>query len=173
MSRNRLQSGLIDKTKEIHFSFNGRNLTGFKGDTLASALFANGIFLVGRSFKYHRPRGIISAGSEEPNGLVTIKRSGSTVPNVQATTIELYQGLEAFSQNCWPSVENDFLAVNDLIAPFLPAALFKRQSILPNFSKELFKIYSTLSIFLTSEESAKISPSPNVESSCAVSSKTS
>ena len=109
MSRNRLQSGLIDKTKEIHFSFNGRNLIGFKGDTLASALFANEIFLVGRSFKYHRPRGIISAGSEEPNGLVTIKRSGSTVPNVQATTIELYQGLEVFTFGIMPSDMVPFL----------------------------------------------------------------
>ena len=131
MSKNRLKSGLIDKTKEIHFSFNGRNLIGFKGDTLASALFANGVFLVGRSFKYHRPRGIISAGSEEPNGIVTIKRSGSTVPNVQATTLELYQGLEAFSQNCWPSVENDFLAVNDLIAPFLTAGFYYKTFMWP------------------------------------------
>ena len=106
--------GNIDRSQPLTFTFDGKVYRGYFGDTLASALMANGVKLLARSFKYHRPRGIISAGSEEPNGLVTIKRSGSTVPNVQATTIELYQGLEAFSQNCWPSVENDFLAVNDL-----------------------------------------------------------
>ena len=73
MKPRRLSGGLIDKTKEIHFSFNSRPFVGYKGDTLASALFANGVILIGRSFKYHRPRGIMSAGSDEPNGLVTIK----------------------------------------------------------------------------------------------------
>ncbi len=131
MTNKRSKGGIIDYSKVIYFSFNNKSLCGFKGDTLASALIANGIFLVGRSFKYHRPRGVMSAGSEEPNGLVTIKRSGSTVPNVLATTLELYPGLEAFSQNCWPSVENDFLAINDLLAPFLTAGFYYKTFMWP------------------------------------------
>ena len=137
MKPRRLSGGLIDKTKEIHFSFNSRPFVGYKGDTLASALFANGVILIGRSFKYHRPRGIMSAGSDEPNGLVTIKRNGSTLPNVLCTTLELYQGLEAFSQNCWPSVEYDFLAVNDLISPFIPAGFYYKTFMWPKSFWEL------------------------------------
>ena len=104
----------IDLTVRISFKFNGQTLYGFKGDTLASALLANNIHLVGRSFKYHRPRGIMTCGSEEPNAIVQISNDPSlTEPNVRATEIELYEGLEASSQNCWPSVNFDIGGINN------------------------------------------------------------
>ena len=99
-----LSGGKINRTERISFKFNGKKLFGYKGDTLASALLANGIHLVGRSFKYHRPRGILSSGSEEPNALVQIiKNKAETDPNIRATEIEIYEGLEVKSQNCWPN----------------------------------------------------------------------
>ena len=102
----RLSSGgrLIDRTKLVEFSFDGKRLTGFKGDTLASALLANGQTLVGRSFKYHRPRGIVASGPEEPNALVGLGEGGKFEPNQRATTTELFNGLNAKSQNAWPSL---------------------------------------------------------------------
>ena len=104
----------IDETSRISFKFNGKVYYGFKGDTLASALLANGVHLVGRSFKYHRPRGIMTAGSEEPNAIVQLnKNTAYTEPNVRATEIEIYEGLEASSQNCWPSVNFDIGAMNN------------------------------------------------------------
>src|SRR6266403_3388173 len=94
--------GRIDRTRALNFTFDGRPYTGFQGDTLSSALLANGVHLVGRSFKYHRPRGIFSAGAEEPNALVTVGRdTARTTPNLRATQVELYEGLEAGSQNRW------------------------------------------------------------------------
>src|SRR5664280_3816441 len=84
--------------------YDGVRFQGYEGDTLASALLAHGVHLVGRSFKYHRPRGIVSAGAEEPNALVQLGRGARSEPNVRATTLELYEGLAAASQNCWPSV---------------------------------------------------------------------
>ena len=96
--------GRIDRSKTIRFCYDGKPLSGYPGDTLASALLANGIHLVGRSFKYHRPRGIYSAGSEEPNALVQLESGAHTTPNMRATEVELYEGLSATSQNCWPSV---------------------------------------------------------------------
>src|ERR1700735_2633461 len=96
----------------LKFSFNGTALEGRAGDTLASALLANGVHLVARSFKYHRPRGILSAGAEEPNALVTVRRDvAHHTPNLCATTVELYEGLEAHSQNRWPSLGFDTGAV--------------------------------------------------------------
>ena len=89
--------GRLAGAKTVNFSFNGRHLMGVEGDTLASALLANDIHLVGRSFKYHRPRGILTAGSEEPNALVTLGQGGQQDPNIRATTQELYEGLEARS----------------------------------------------------------------------------
>ena len=95
-------SSFIDETTRVSFKFNGTKLYGYKGDTLASALLANNIHLVGRSFKYHRPRGIMTSGSEEPNAMVQLHNNSSrTEPNVRATEVELYDGLEASSQNCW------------------------------------------------------------------------
>jgi len=122
----------IDQTTRISFKFNGQILYGFKGDTLASALLANNIHLVGRSFKYHRPRGIMTCGSEEPNGIVQIGNDPSlTEPNVRATEIELYEGLEASSQNCWPSVNFDIGAINNFFAPFIPAGFYYKTFMWP------------------------------------------
>ncbi|MCB6176955.1 sarcosine oxidase subunit alpha family protein [Rhodobacter sp. Har01] len=122
----RLSSGgrLIDRTAAIEFTFNGKRLRGFKGDTLASALLANDQMLVGRSFKYHRPRGIVAAGAEEPNALVGLGEGGRFEPNQRTTTTELFAGLVAASQNHWPSLEFDIGAVNALAARFLPAGFY-------------------------------------------------
>src|SRR3954469_25969918 len=103
--------GLIDRNRPLEFTFDGRRLKGFAGDTLASALLANGVHLVGRSFKYHRPRGILCAGVDEPNALVQIGRGARSEPNVRATTQELYAGLLATSQNRWPSLSFDIGAI--------------------------------------------------------------
>ena len=107
----------------LRFEFDGGAYEGYAGDTLASALLANGVHLVGRSFKYHRPRGIFSAGAEEPNALVQLARGARTEPNVRATTLELHDGLVAASQNCWPSVRFDVGAINDALSRLLPRRL--------------------------------------------------
>jgi sarcosine oxidase, subunit alpha len=125
-------SGNIDETTSVPFKFNGKTYHGFKGDTLASALLANGIHLVGRSFKYHRPRGIMSAGSEEPNAIVQVGNDKAiTEPNVRATEIEIHEGLEATSQNCWPSVNFDIGGINNLLSPFLPAGFYYKTFMWP------------------------------------------
>src|SRR5450631_4686871 len=106
--------GSIDRSRRLRFSFDGERFTGLAGDTLASALLANGVHLMGRSFKYHRPRGVLAAGAEEPNALVTVRRDAARVtPNLRATQIELYDGLIAESQNRWPSLRRDFGRIND------------------------------------------------------------
>ena len=104
----------------IRFTFDGQTYYGVPGDTLASALLANGVRLVARSFKYHRPRGIFSAGSEEPNALVTVHHQGHPEPNTRATTLELYDGLKATSQSAWPSLRFDLMSVNDRLSSCLP-----------------------------------------------------
>lgn len=124
-------NGLIDRAQRRRFTFDGRSYEGFAGDTLASALLAAGVKLFGRSFKYHRPRGVLTAGSEEPNALVTVGRGGAQDPNVRATVQEVYEGLEARSQNRWPSLELDALAVNDLAAPFLGAGFYYKTFMWP------------------------------------------
>ena len=122
----------IDQTTKLSFKFNGQTLYGFKGDTLASALLANNIHLVGRSFKYHRPRGIMTCGSEEPNALVQVGNDESlTEPNVRATEIELYEGLEASSQNCWPSVNFDVGAINNFFSSFIPSGFYYKTFMWP------------------------------------------
>jgi heterotetrameric sarcosine oxidase alpha subunit len=123
--------GAIDRSAALRFSFDGKALAGLAGDTLASALLANGRMLVGRSFKYHRPRGILTAGSSEPNALVTIGRGGRTEPNSRATAIELFDGLEAVSQNRWPSLALDIGAVNGLLSPFLSAGFYYKTFMWP------------------------------------------
>ena len=129
---NRLgDGGLIDRSKKLRFSFDGEQLTGYQGDTLASALLANGIRLVGRSFKYHRPRGILSAGSEEPNALVELRSGARREPNTRATTIELYDGLDAASQNRWPSLKFDVLAANQIFAPIFGAGFYYKTFMWP------------------------------------------
>ncbi|MBV0912810.1 sarcosine oxidase subunit alpha family protein [Anianabacter salinae] len=112
--------GLVDRARPVRFSFDGQGHEGFAGDTLASALLAGGMRLMGRSFKYHRPRGVFTCGSEEPSALMTV---GDT-PNVRATVQEVFAGLEARSQNAWPSLKWDALEVNDLLSPFLGAGFY-------------------------------------------------
>jgi sarcosine oxidase, subunit alpha len=116
------EGGRIDREHPVRFTFDERAYEGCAGDTLASALLANDVCLVGRSFKYHRPRGILSAGAEEPNALVTIDRgAGRVTPNLRATQVELYDGLEARSQNRFPSLRFDLGALAGLAAPLLSA----------------------------------------------------
>ncbi|MBV1703849.1 MAG: (2Fe-2S)-binding protein, partial [Hyphomicrobiales bacterium] len=117
--------GRIDRARPLSFSFDGKRYDGFAGDTLASALIASGVHLMGRSFKYHRPRGPLAAGAEEPNALVTVSRGGArATPNLRATQVELHDGLVATSQNRWPSLGFDVGALNDLAPPGLFAAGF-------------------------------------------------
>jgi heterotetrameric sarcosine oxidase alpha subunit len=123
-SRRLASGGRIDRQRALAFTLEGRTLSGFAGDTLASALLANDIRLVGRSFKYHRPRGFMAAGVEEPNGLFTLGTGARTTPNVAATVTELYEGLAAQRQNGSPSVDFDLMAVNSLIAPLLGAGFY-------------------------------------------------
>jgi sarcosine oxidase subunit alpha len=124
--------GRIDRSRRLNFRFDGRDYTGFAGDTLASALLAQGVHLLGRSFKYHRPRGILGAGPEEPNALVTVRRdSARLTPNLRATQVELYEGLEAYSQNRWPSLALDFGAVSGLLSPFIPAGFYYKTFMWP------------------------------------------
>ncbi|RUV08850.1 hypothetical protein EOA91_33545 [Mesorhizobium sp. M1A.F.Ca.IN.022.04.1.1] len=118
------EGGRIDRSQRIDFTFDGKALAGFRGDTLASALLANGIGLVGRSFKYHRPRGIYSVGPEEPNALVTLGAGGRREPNLPATTVEIAKGLVAESQNRWPSLKLDVHSINGLFSPFLSAGFY-------------------------------------------------
>src|SRR5438067_9143927 len=113
--------GRIDRSRPLTFTFDGRAFTGYPGDTLASALLANDVFLVGRSFKYHRPRGVMSAGVEEPNALVAVGESGRLDTNSRATMVELYDGLVARSLNRWPSLGFDVSAINGWLAPILVA----------------------------------------------------
>ena len=123
--------GLVDRGKPVNFTFDGKRYQGFAGDTLASALLANGVKLAGRSFKYHRPRGILSAGSEEPNALVELRGGAYREPNTRATMAEIYDGLEASSQNRFPSLKYDALAVNDLISPFFAAGFYYKTFMWP------------------------------------------
>jgi len=121
----------INEKKQISFTFDGKKYYGYEGDTLASALLSNEIYLVGRSFKYHRPRGIISAGCEEPNGIVQLEINEFTEPNRRATEVILYEGLIASSQNRWPSVKYDLGAINDLLSPFIPAGFYYKTFMWP------------------------------------------
>ena len=123
--------GFIDRSKEISFIFNGKKYTGFKGDTLASALLANGVHLIGRSFKYHRPRGIIAAGVEDANGKVQLYKDNITEPNVNVTEVELVEGLRIESQNCWPSVNFDIGGINNFLNRFFPAGFYYKTFMWP------------------------------------------
>ncbi len=122
---------LIDTSKPLTFTFNGKKLRGYKGDTLASALLANDQMLVGRSFKYHRPRGVVTSGAEEPNALVNLGKGGRFEPNQRATTTELFEGLESTSQNHWPSLEFDIGAINKKLSRFLPVGFYYKMFIHP------------------------------------------
>lgn len=138
-NQRRLPSGgRIHRKQPVNFTFDGRKLAGYGGDTLASALLANGITLVGRSFKYHRPRGIFSAGPEEPNALVTLGTAGRREPNLPATTLELEDGLVVESQNRWPSLAFDVQSINGLFAPFLSAGFYYKTFIGPTRKSWMF-----------------------------------
>ncbi|MBT8458729.1 MAG: sarcosine oxidase subunit alpha family protein, partial [Boseongicola sp.] len=137
---NRLRGGLIDRSKTLKFQFNEQWLTAHPGDTLASALLANGVKLVGRSFKYHRPRGIFSAGSEEPNALVQLHKGARLEPNTRATMVEAFDGLYATSQNHRGPLNYDLLAVNDLLSPFLSAGFYYKTFMWPRaFWEKLYE----------------------------------
>ena len=126
------QGGRVDRSRPVSFSFDGTAYQGFAGDTLASALLANGVMLLGRSFKYHRPRGILGAGSEEPNALVSVTRGpGRFTPNLRATGVEIHDGLRAVSQNRWPSLKTDLGAINDRLGMFLPAGFYNKTFMWP------------------------------------------
>ena len=130
--RHRLPSGgWIDRGQPVEFTFNGRRYEGYRGDTLASALLANGVSLVARSFKYHRPRGIVGSGAEEPNALVQLGEGPRTTPNEVATQVELYDGLVAGSVNCWPSVGFDVRALAGLFSRFLPPGFYYKTFMWP------------------------------------------
>ena len=123
--------GLIDRNAPLSFTFDGVTYQGYAGDTLASALLANGVGLVGRSFKYHRPRGPISVGSEEPNALVQLRSGARQEPNTRATVAELFDGLEATSQNAWPSLKLDAMAINDKLNTFFTAGFYYKTFMWP------------------------------------------
>ena len=140
--KNRLpKGGMIDRSKLIKFSYDGKKLYGFEGDSLASALIANGIFLVGRSFKYHRPRGILSAGTEEPNALVQLEKGAYSTPNIQATVQELYPNLHASSQNCFPSVKFDLGAFNSKFSHLLPSGFYYKTFMWPAKAWKLYEYF--------------------------------
>ena len=129
------EGGRIDRSRPITFTFDGRRFSGFAGDTLASALLANGVHLMGRSFKYHRPRGLLAAGSEEPNALINVNRDAARcTPNLRATQVELYEGLVAESQNRWPNLRWDFGAISNLLAPLFPAGFYYKTFMWPRFA---------------------------------------
>ncbi|MDG1971630.1 MAG: sarcosine oxidase subunit alpha family protein [Paracoccaceae bacterium] len=137
---NRIAGGLVDRSKQLSFTFNNKSMTGYEGDTLASALLANGQRLVGRSFKYHRPRGIFSAGAEEPNAMVHLRRGAAQEPNTRATVAELFNGLEATSQNHRGSLEFDLMSVTDLASPFLSAGFYYKTFMWPKkFWEKLYE----------------------------------
>ena len=131
--------GLINRDKKISFKFNGKKYFGYEGDTLASALIANGVHLVGRSFKYHRPRGFFGSGVDEPYAIVQLYRNGETDPNCRATEQELFEGLEAKSVNCWPSINFDVGAINNFLNRFFPAGFYYKTFMWPK--SFWYKIY--------------------------------
>ncbi len=134
------QGRLIDRSKQVTFTFNGTSMQGYEGDTLASALLANDQMMMGRSFKYHRPRGVVASGAEEPNALVGLGQGNRFEPNQRATTTELFNGLTSISQNHWPNLEFDIGAVNTYLSRFLPAGFYYKTFIHPKpFWKHVYE----------------------------------
>ncbi|SEJ98697.1 sarcosine oxidase subunit alpha [Sphingobium sp. AP50] len=125
--------GLIDRSRPLSFTFGGRSYIGFEGDTLASALLANGVRVLGRSFKYHRPRGILGAGVEEPNALMQLGSGNRSTPNIRATEVELFDGLTAVAVNCWPNVNFDIGGANNLFSCFLSAGFYYKTFMWPDW----------------------------------------
>ena len=138
----RLSKGgrLINRSNSLEFSFDGKRFSGYEGDTLASALLANNQRLVGRSFKYHRPRGVVASGPEEPNALVGLGKGNKFEPNQRATTTELFNGLHSVSQNAWPSIEFDIGGINRIMSRVFPAGFYYKTFIFPRFAwKHIFE----------------------------------
>jgi heterotetrameric sarcosine oxidase alpha subunit len=133
------KGGQVDRSRPVHFKFDGRNYEGFAGDTLASALLANGVLLTGRSFKYHRPRGIFATGPEEPNALVRLGSGPYGEPNTRATMIELKDGLETESQNRWPSLGFDVSALTGFFSAFIPAGFYYKTFMSPRWAWPFFE----------------------------------
>ena len=125
------QGGRVDREREIQFTFNGKSYTGLAGDTLCSALLANGVHMIGRSWKYHRPRGVMSAGSEEPNAIFQVEKGNRTIPNARGTQVELYDQLDASSVNCWPSLDLDLLSINSKFSRLMPAGFYYKTFMWP------------------------------------------
>ena len=131
---NRLpEGGRIDRTRPLAFRFNGRVFRGYAGDTLASALLANGVRVVGRSFKYHRPRGIMGIGAEEPNAIVQVGAGAATIPGLRATEVELYDGLVAATTRGWPGLKFDLLSINGFFSPLFSAGFYYKTFMAPGF----------------------------------------
>jgi len=144
----RLASGgrFLNRDRAVEFRFNGKRLAGYEGDTLASALLANDQMMIGRSFKYHRPRGVVASGAEEPNGLVNLGEGARFEPNQRVTTTELFDGLQATSQNHWPSLEFDVGALNTHLARFLPAGFYYKMFMYPRaFWKHVYEPFIRMS----------------------------
>ena len=131
--------GRVDRGRVLNFSYDGASYQGLVGDTLASALMANGVTLVGRSFKYHRPRGIMTAGAEEPNALVQLGRGGHSEPNLRATQVELFDGLVGASQNCWPNVNFDIQGINNHLSKIIPAGFYYKTFMWPQSAWMLYE----------------------------------
>ncbi|MDP4991075.1 MAG: 2Fe-2S iron-sulfur cluster-binding protein, partial [Marivita lacus] len=139
-TRVHFQGRLINRDRPVSFKFNGTLLNGYQGDTLASALLANDQMLMGRSFKYHRPRGVVASGSEEPNAIVGLGTGNRFEPNQRATTTEIFHGLTATSQNHWPSLNYDVGIVNNLLSRFLSAGFYYKMFIHPRpFWKHIYE----------------------------------
>jgi heterotetrameric sarcosine oxidase alpha subunit len=160
VNSNRLQGeGALRRERSLAFTFDGRRYSGHPGDTLASALLAAGVRTVGRSFKYHRRRGILTAGSEEPNALVELRSGARREPNTRSTVIELFEGLEARSQNRWPSLELDLGAVNSLLSPLLVAGFYYKTFMWPRAFWE--KVYEPLIRRAAGLGRASLEPDPD------------
>jgi sarcosine oxidase subunit alpha len=155
--------GLLDRDRPVSFAFNGRTYAGYAGDTLASALLANGVGLVGRSFKYHRPRGIVSSGVEEPNAWVQLGAGGREDPNLPATVVELYDGLVARSPNCWPSVGFDLGAVTGLLSRLFVAGFYNKTFMRPAW---LWPSYERAIRRLAGVGTAPAAPDPETYEDC-------
>ena len=131
---------LLNRGARVGFTFNGKRMSGFAGDTLASALLANNQMLAGRSFKYHRPRGVVASGAEEPNALMGLGADGTFEPNQRATTQELFEGLASESQNHWPSLDFDVGVVNSRLSRFFPAGFYYKTFMGPRaFWKHIYE----------------------------------
>ena len=140
--KNRLEGGLVNRDKSLNFTFDGKSFCGHEGDTLASALLANDVCLMGRSFKYHRPRGVLTSNSAEPNALVELRSGARQEPNTRATTAELFDGLQAKSQNRWPTLKFDAMAINDRFSNFLTAGFYYKTFMWP--AKFWEKVYEPI-----------------------------